>query len=106
MLAKDRGLTVSEMRSTVSQDYVSLIALRAETGEGPSRCPDPSWARITSASCAVNDFDIEAEPAGNMVFFTYEDRPGVIAASARSWGSTASTSPRWTSAASSRWARR
>ena len=26
----------------------------------------------------VNDFDIEAEPAGHMVFFTYEDRPGII----------------------------
>src|SRR4029077_1160939 len=30
MLAKERVLTVSEMRSTVSQDYVSLVALRAE----------------------------------------------------------------------------
>ena len=26
----------------------------------------------------VNDFDIEAAPAGHMVFFTYVDRPGVI----------------------------
>ena len=35
MLARERGVTVSEMRSTVSQDYVSLISLRAETDEGP-----------------------------------------------------------------------
>ena len=35
MLARDRGVTVSEMRSTVSQDYVSLIAISAETDEGP-----------------------------------------------------------------------
>ena len=35
MLARERGLTVSEMRSTVSQDYVSSISLRAETDAGP-----------------------------------------------------------------------
>ena len=37
MLARERGLTVSEMRSTVSQDYVSSISLRAETDEGPGQ---------------------------------------------------------------------
>ena len=42
MLARDRGLTVSEMRSTVSQDYVSLITIRAETDDGPGQ---RAWAR-------------------------------------------------------------
>ena len=31
MLARERGLTVSEMRSTGSQDYVSQVSIRAET---------------------------------------------------------------------------
>jgi D-3-phosphoglycerate dehydrogenase len=35
MLARERGITVSEMRSTVSEDYVSLMSLRADTDEGP-----------------------------------------------------------------------
>jgi D-3-phosphoglycerate dehydrogenase len=78
MLAKERGLTVSEMRSTVSQDYVSLIALRAETGEGPVTVSGSILGKDHERVVRVNDFDIEAEPAGNMVFFTYEDRPGVI----------------------------
>jgi D-3-phosphoglycerate dehydrogenase len=26
----------------------------------------------------VNGFEIEVTPAGNMVFFTYVDRPGII----------------------------
>jgi D-3-phosphoglycerate dehydrogenase len=38
MLARTAASTVSEMRSTVSQDYVSLISIRAETDEGP-----PAW---------------------------------------------------------------
>jgi hypothetical protein len=31
MLARDRGITVSEMRSTGSHDYVSQVSVRAET---------------------------------------------------------------------------
>jgi D-3-phosphoglycerate dehydrogenase len=78
MLAKDRGLTVSEMRSTVSQDYVSLIALRAETDEGPVTISGSILGKDHERVVRVNDFEIEAEPSGHMVFFTYEDRPGII----------------------------
>jgi D-3-phosphoglycerate dehydrogenase / 2-oxoglutarate reductase len=78
MLAKERGLTVSEMRSTVSQDYVSLISLRAETDEGPVSVAGSILGKDHERVMQVNDFDIEAAPTGHMVFFTYEDRPGVI----------------------------
>ena len=78
MLAKERGLTVSEMRSTVSQDYVSLISLRAETDEGPVSVAGSILGTSHERVMQVNDFDIEAEPSGHMVFFTYEDRPGII----------------------------
>ena len=78
MLAKERGLTVSEMRSTVSQDYVSLISLRAETDEDPVSVAGSILGKDHERVMQVNDFDIEAAPAGNMVFFTYVDRPGVI----------------------------
>jgi D-3-phosphoglycerate dehydrogenase / 2-oxoglutarate reductase len=78
MLAKERGLSVSEMRSTVSQDYVSLISLRAETDQGPVSVAGSVLGKGHERVMQVNDFDIEATPAGHMVFFTYEDRPGVI----------------------------
>ncbi len=78
MLARERGLTVSEMRSTVSQDYVSSISLRAETDEGPVSVAGSILAKDHERVTQVNDFDIEVTPAGHMVFFTYEDRPGVI----------------------------
>jgi len=78
MLARDRGLTVSEMRSTVSQDYVSLISIRAETDEGPVSVQGTIVARDAERILEVNDFDIEVAPAPRMVFFTYTDRPGII----------------------------
>jgi D-3-phosphoglycerate dehydrogenase / 2-oxoglutarate reductase len=78
MLARDRGVTVSEMRSTVSQDYVSLISIRAETDEGPVSVEGTIVTRNAERVTNVNDFDIEIAPAPRMVFFTYVDRPGII----------------------------
>jgi len=78
MLARDRGLTVSEMRSTVSQDYVSLVSLRAETDAGPVSLEGTIVARDRERITKLDDFDIEVAPAERMVFLNYEDRPGII----------------------------
>jgi D-3-phosphoglycerate dehydrogenase len=77
-LAKERGLNVSEMRSTVSEDYVSLIALRAETDHGPVSVEGTLVEKKAERIMQVDDFDIEVAPAPHMVFFNYEDRPGII----------------------------
>jgi D-3-phosphoglycerate dehydrogenase len=79
LLARERGLTVSEMRSTVSQDYVSLVSLRAETDEGPVSVGGTLVGpRNSERVMRVDDFDIEVAPAEHMIFFTYIDRPGII----------------------------
>ena len=78
MLARDRGLTVSEMRSTVSQDYVSLVSIRAETDEGPIVVQGTIVAKDSMRVVSIDDFDVEVGPARRMVFFRYADRPGII----------------------------
>jgi D-3-phosphoglycerate dehydrogenase len=79
MLAKERGIAVSEMRSTLSQDYVSLISLRADTDEGLVTVGGTLVGkRNNERVMQVFDFDVEIGPAEHMVFFTYQDVPGVI----------------------------
>ena len=78
MLARDRGLAVSEMRSTVSQDYVSLISIRAETDDGPVVLEGTIVAKDSIRVIKIDDFDVEVGPADRMVFFRYADRPGII----------------------------
>ncbi|MBA3690623.1 MAG: ACT domain-containing protein [Actinobacteria bacterium] len=78
-LARERGIGLSEMRSTVSRDYVSLISLRAETDEGPVTVGGTLLGkRDNERVTQVFDFDVEIAPAEHMVFFTYQDVPGVI----------------------------
>ena len=78
MLARERGLVVSEMRSTMSQDYVSLISLRADTDQGPVAIKGTIVGKTAERIVEVDGFDIEVAPAEHMVFFTYTDRPGII----------------------------
>ena len=78
MLARDKGLVVSEMRSTVSQDYVSLVSLRADTDQGPVSLQGTIIGKTAERIVEVDGFDIEIAPAEHMVFFTYTDRPGII----------------------------
>jgi D-3-phosphoglycerate dehydrogenase len=79
VIAKERGLNVSEKKSSVSRDYVNLVTLRADTEAGEvtvsgSLVGKKDAERLTM----VNGFDVDMAPAKYMAFFLYEDRPGVI----------------------------
>lgn len=79
IIARERGIAISEMRSTVSSDYVNLIHVRADTDDGPvSVAGTLVGKRNAQRVLQVNDYDIEMSPSTYMLFFTYEDRPGII----------------------------
>ena len=77
IIASERGIAVSEVRSTVSRDYVNLVALRAETEDGAVEVAGTLVGRRERLT-RVLGFELEMAPARNMLFLTYEDRPGVI----------------------------
>ena len=79
IIARERGVAVSEMRSALSSDYVNLIALRAETEDGEvSVAGTLVGKRNAERVMQVLGYDVEMVPAAYMLFFAYEDRPGVI----------------------------
>jgi D-3-phosphoglycerate dehydrogenase len=81
VIARERGLGVSERKSTVSRDYVNLVTLRADTEAGEVAVAGTLVGkRDAERLVMVFDFDVEMAPARYMAFFQYEDRPGVIGA--------------------------
>jgi len=79
MIARERGIGVSERKSTVSRDYVNLMALRADTESGEVAVAGTLVGKRDGERLVqVYDFDIDMAPARYMAFFLYEDRPGVI----------------------------
>jgi D-3-phosphoglycerate dehydrogenase / 2-oxoglutarate reductase len=78
-IARERGVEISETRSTASRDYVSLISLRGQTDDGDVAVAGTLIGqRKPERVMQVFDFDIEIQPARYMLFYTYEDAPGVI----------------------------
>ena len=80
LLAAERGITVSEERLRASRDYMNVVEVRvtAEGGEeievsGTTIGPEP---RLFLASALGFSIDIELGP--DLVFFRYDDIPGVI----------------------------
>jgi D-3-phosphoglycerate dehydrogenase len=79
VIAKERGLTVSEKKSAVSRDYVNLVTLRADTEAGEVTVAGSLVGKKDAERLVmVQGFDIDMAPAKYMAFFLYEDRPGVI----------------------------
>jgi D-3-phosphoglycerate dehydrogenase / 2-oxoglutarate reductase len=79
MIARERGLSVSERKAPQSRDYVSLMTLRSDTEAGPVAVGGTLvGARGGERLVRVYDFDIDMAPARYMAFLLYEDRPGVI----------------------------
>jgi D-3-phosphoglycerate dehydrogenase len=79
IIARERGIAISETRSSVSSDYVNLVAVTADTDQGEvSVAGTLVGKRNDQRVLHVNGYDIEMAPATNMLFFEYEDRPGVI----------------------------
>jgi len=79
VIAQERGIAVHESKSTVSRDYVNLIALRGVHEDGEvSVAGTLVGKRGGDRIVRVLDFDVDMAPAKYMGFFLYEDRPGVI----------------------------
>ncbi len=79
VIARDRGLHVSERKSTAARDYVNLLSLRAETEAGEVAVAGTLvGARGGERLVQVYGFDLDMAPARHLAFFLYEDRPGVI----------------------------
>jgi D-3-phosphoglycerate dehydrogenase len=81
IISRERGLAISEMRSSVSTDYVNLVSIRADTDDGPVSVSGTLIGKKDRERVVeVNGYDIEMAPSPSMLFFFYEDKPGVIGA--------------------------
>ncbi|MGH8929481.1 MAG: ACT domain-containing protein, partial [Egibacteraceae bacterium] len=75
LLADEKGIRVSTLASRSTQDYVSLLCLRAgEIGVAGTLTGPSNRERLVN----VWGFDVDMETADHMLFFRYVDRPGIV----------------------------
>jgi D-3-phosphoglycerate dehydrogenase / 2-oxoglutarate reductase len=75
VIAAERGIEVAEERFRASRDYTNLVEVRADgvAVSGTTIGPEP---RLFLAGALGYGIDLELAP--NLVFFRYDDVPGVI----------------------------
>ncbi len=79
LMAKERGITVEDTKSSQSLDYVNLVEVRAGgEDETVSVAGVLVGKRDTERLVRVYGYDLDMSFAPIMVFFRYEDRPGIV----------------------------
>ena len=76
-MAKERGIVVNESRSTQAEDFTNYIEL--EVGDGsPNRIMGTLFGNQLPRIVRINEFLLDVEPKGYVLFLHNEDQPGVV----------------------------
>ncbi|MEW6672033.1 MAG: phosphoglycerate dehydrogenase [Thermodesulfobacteriota bacterium] len=78
IIAKERGIKVTETTSTKSEDYVNLITVKVITTEMTSTVSGTIFGKSDSRVVRINTFRLEMVPKGHLALIHNIDRPGSI----------------------------
>ncbi len=78
LIAQQRGLKVTESRSTETAEYVSLVTARVFTdGEG-MEVAGTLFGRASQRVVRISGFPVDFAPSGHMLVSLHLDKPGMI----------------------------
>lgn len=80
IIAKDRGIKVIESKSERSDDFINVLSARVRTSEGENILVGTVFGKNEPRLVRLNNFRLEALPAGPMLLVYNKDVPGVIGA--------------------------
>jgi D-3-phosphoglycerate dehydrogenase / 2-oxoglutarate reductase len=80
LLAKERGVDVGLATYAESEDYRNLVTVRGvlTTGEQVSVSGTLTGPKQVEKLTEIDGYDVDLRLEGHLVFFRYEDRPGVV----------------------------
>jgi len=78
ILAKERGIQVTENKTSTAGDYSSLIQVKIKTPGETVRVAGTIFGKKEPRVVRVNQFTLEAIPEGHMLLVNTNDRPGVV----------------------------
>ncbi len=78
VMAKERGIKITESTRAGAEDFASLIALRTRSKMEQNYIAGTLFGRKELRIVKLNDFFIEAIPEGHILLVNNYDKPGVI----------------------------
>jgi D-3-phosphoglycerate dehydrogenase len=79
-VAKQRGIRVQETRVPAPENFTNLIVIDLKTDVESHRVSGTVFTDKLPRIVNIDGYPLEVVPRGNMIFFTNNDKPGVIGA--------------------------
>ena len=76
--AKERGIEITETRSTRARDYASLVSLKLHTGDGERWAEGTVFEPNNPRLVSVRGVNVDAPLSGTLLIIVNDDQPGVI----------------------------
>jgi len=78
LIAKERGVEVTESKQKGAKDYKSLISVKIKDSKGEREVGGTVFEGIGDRIVSIDGFKIDAEPIGYMLILSNIDKPGMI----------------------------
>jgi D-3-phosphoglycerate dehydrogenase len=78
VLAKERGIKVTETTIAETEEYINLITVQAISDEGTSKVAGTIFGKQNPRVVNINNFRLELQPEGRFVLIHNHDKPGAI----------------------------
>ncbi len=78
VLAKERGIKITESKSSTAMKFSNLIQVSVKTDKKKSMVAGSLFTREDSRVVMIDDFDVEAVAEGFMLLISNRDVPGIV----------------------------
>jgi D-3-phosphoglycerate dehydrogenase len=78
VLAKERGIKVTEVTISETEEYINLITVQAISEEGTNKVAGTIFGKKNPRVVNINNFRLELRPEGRFVLIHNHDEPGAI----------------------------
>ena len=78
VIAKERGIEVSEVKNTKSEDFASTLSVRVMSDKGETHLVGALFGRSDTRIVRINEFLVECTPQNTILLIENKDVPGVI----------------------------
>jgi D-3-phosphoglycerate dehydrogenase / 2-oxoglutarate reductase len=78
VLAKERGVKITEARIAESEEYLNLITVNAVSDKGKNKVAGTIFGRKNPRVVNINNFRLELEPVDRFILIHNHDKPGAI----------------------------
>jgi len=86
LLAKERGIDVTEMTSTAAHDFASLVSVTLDTSGGETTVAGTIFGNEFLRLVRIDDYQMDAFLDGLMLVYRHRDVPGLIGAIGTTFG--------------------